>query len=250
MVSTSRGHKPCFKRVIRPLPIDTKVLDGAKWLQLGGGEDITLSVFSHGFLLALVLILPLGPQNMFVFTQGATQRRFMLVAPVILTAALSDTMLIVGAVAGISVVVLTMPALKMLLGIAGILFLLWMGYKTWTARVESSVLGLDNADWSTKKKIHYSLSVSLLNPHAILDTVVIIGGGAAFYSTAEERAVYAFGAVLVSWAWFLALATAGYLFQRGRRRTSTLRWINRGSALVMWAVAIRYLLNLLQGSAS
>lgn len=35
-----------------------------------------LEAFIHGALLAFGLILPLGIQNIFIFNQGATQKRF------------------------------------------------------------------------------------------------------------------------------------------------------------------------------
>ena len=38
----------------------------------------------HGVLLALGLILPLGAQNVFVFNQGANQKKFTKVLPVII----------------------------------------------------------------------------------------------------------------------------------------------------------------------
>ena len=38
----------------------------------------------HGFLLALGLILPLGAQNVFVFNQGANQKKLTKALPVIM----------------------------------------------------------------------------------------------------------------------------------------------------------------------
>lgn len=52
----------------------------------------------HGVLLALGLILPLGAQNVFVFNQGANQKKFTKALPVIITAGLCDTFLITIAV--------------------------------------------------------------------------------------------------------------------------------------------------------
>ena len=50
--------------------------------------------FIHGFILSFGLILPLGVQNVFVFNQGALQKRFIHALPVVLTASLCDTLLI------------------------------------------------------------------------------------------------------------------------------------------------------------
>ncbi|RIP24071.1 amino acid transporter, partial [Staphylococcus gallinarum] len=66
----------------------------------------------HGLLLALGLILPLGAQNVFVFNQGANHKSITKSLPVIITAGLCDTFLIVLAVIGISVILLSMPVLQ------------------------------------------------------------------------------------------------------------------------------------------
>lgn len=86
-----------------------------------------LTAFLHGFVLAFGLILPLGVQNVFVFNQGAAQRRWVRGLPVVLTAALCDTLLISAAVLGVSVVVLQAGWMQKLLTWGGVAFLLYMG---------------------------------------------------------------------------------------------------------------------------
>ncbi|KWX89065.1 lysine transporter LysE, partial [Paenibacillus riograndensis] len=83
----------------------------------------------HGLLLAFGLILPLGVQNIFVFNQGALQPRFRRVVPVVLTAAICDTLLIAAAVGGISLVLLSVEWVTPIVYGAGILFLCIMGWK-------------------------------------------------------------------------------------------------------------------------
>lgn len=198
-----------------------------------------LAAFTHGFLLALVLILPLGPQNTFVLTQGATQARWRSVLPIVVTAALSDTTLIVAAIAGVSLVVLAVPVLREILSAAGVAFLLYMGYKSWTAAAQAAETERAQG-WTLGRKIRYSLSVSLLNPHAIMDTVVVIGGGAALYGAVADRWAYALGATLVEWLWFFGLSLAGRVVYRVASGPAVQRWLNRGSAVLMWVVAVRY----------
>ncbi|MDA8347147.1 MAG: LysE family transporter [Thermaerobacter sp.] len=199
------------------------------------------AAFVHGFLLAFVLILPLGPQNTFILTQAATQPRWRSVLPIVVTAALSDTTLIVVAIAGVSLVILAIPVLRIILSVAGVVFLLYMGYKTWTARVNAEEAE-ETSGWTFGRKVRYSLSVSLLNPHAIMDTVVVIGGGAALYTTAADRWSYALSVTLVSWVWFFGLSLAGRIIYRLAKGPAIQRWLNRGSAALMWAVAVRYAL--------
>lgn len=69
----------------------------------------------HGFLLAFGLILPLGAQNVFVFNQGANYKSFKKIIPVIVTAGLCDTLLILLAVFGISLLLNQYPALQLII---------------------------------------------------------------------------------------------------------------------------------------
>ncbi len=203
--------------------------------------------FLHGFLLGLALILPLGPQNTFILTQGATQPRWRLLLPVVATAALSDTALITVAVGGISLVVLAIPALRLLLSITGVLFLAYMGIATWTAPAGAAPDAAPG-DGSMGRTVRRSLAVSLLNPHAIMDTVVVIGGGAAMYASYLDRWSYALGSLLVSWLWFFGLALVGRVIGQAARTAGARRRLGRISALVMWAVALRYALELTQSA--
>ncbi|GAB7388751.1 hypothetical protein BSNK01_25890 [Bacillaceae bacterium] len=132
-----------------------------------------LAAVIHGFVLALGLILPLGVQNVFVFNQGAVQPHLAKVFPVVITASLCDTFLILLAVFGVSVIVLGSCWLKTLLLGFGILFLLYMGWVTW--RVQPHMKGEAAKAFPPKKQIAFAASVSLLNPHAIMDTVGVIG---------------------------------------------------------------------------
>lgn len=190
----------------------------------------------HGFILAIGLILPLGVQNIFVFNQGAIQPRFSRALPVILTASVCDTLLITLAVAGVSVVVLGSFWIKTVLFVLGILFLLYMGVVTWGSNPrpvkdeEINVL-------SPKKQMAFALSVSLLNPHAILDTVGVIGTSSLNYG---GTAKWAFGlsCIVVSWLWFLGLGIAGNMLGKIDKSGRIMGLMNKISALVMWGTAI------------
>lgn len=187
----------------------------------------------HGVFLALGLVVPLGPQNMFVFNQGANSLRFRNALPAVVTAALCDTALIVLAVAGVSAAILQLPFLRNLLIACGVAFLTYVGWATWNSR--SDTHGDSNVTnrcggW---KQIAFCCSVSLLNPHAVLDTLAVIGTNSLLY-TGPPKATFALATVSVSWIWFLALALTGRIAGRfGRVRS----WLNRVSAVLMWATA-------------
>lgn len=193
-----------------------------------------------GFLLALGLILPLGVQNTFVFLQGATQPRWVRGLPVVLTAALCDTLLILLAVSGVSLLVLQLPWLLIVLRWGGVLFLLYMGVATWRSAGSASV-AQSGQEWPMKRQILFSLSVSLLNPHAILDTIGVIGTTALSFAGAE-RIAYAGACILVSWLWFFTLFTAGHLVRRAPSAGRIQVVLGRVSAIVIWVVAAQLLM--------
>ena len=196
-----------------------------------------LPAFAHGYLLAFGLILPLGPQNAFILAQGAGGKRWLEALPAVVAAGLCDTLLILLAVFGVSAVVLTVPWFRTALIATGIVFLAYIGWLNWRAPAGETGPAAA-APQNTRRQVAFTLAVSLLNPHAILDTIGVIGTSALAYAGSEKTS-FAFGCILNSWLWFSGLAIAGRLFgQVGGLQ----RWLSRASALVMWLSAL-YLLH-------
>jgi L-lysine exporter family protein LysE/ArgO len=201
-----------------------------------------ISALVHGFILAIGLIIPLGVQNFFIFSQGATKSKLIYVIPVILTAALCDTFLIVLAVSGVSVVVLNFLWMKTVLVVLGAMFLLYMGFITWKAIPQQSsneVEGIKN----NSKLISYTLIISILNPHAILDTIGVIGTSSLNYE-GSEKLLFIIACVTVSWIWFFFLALMGRFVGRKDHTGKVVQALNKISALVMWGAAVFLLVSI------
>ena len=201
-----------------------------------------ISAFLHGFILALGLILPLGPQNVFVLSQGATQPRFRNALPVVLTAALCDTLLILLAILGVSLLVLSVAWIKMVLVVLGVGFLAYMGWLTWRSAPASDDPAVEAKLWPARRQIIFAASVSLLNPHAILDTIGVIGTSSLAYLSSAKVA-FTLACIFNSWLWFFALAVVGRWVGSiaGVRRA-----LNRVSAVIMWLSAVYLAYNLLR----
>lgn len=197
---------------------------------------MSLAAFAHGTVLALGLIVALGPQNVFVFQQGATQPRFVRALPTVLTAGVSDTVLIFLAVLGVSVVVLQFAWLQVVLFGAGFVFLLYIGWMLLSSPV-LSVRSRPEASLTAREQVGFTASVSLLNPHAILDIVGVIGTNALAYS-GSTRWVFTAGCLLVSWGWFTGLALAGRALGETADADRWLRYLNPVSAAIVWLVAL------------
>ncbi|MBL6928071.1 MAG: LysE family transporter [Rhodospirillales bacterium] len=201
-----------------------------------------LPAILHGAVLALGLILPLGPQNTFVLAQGAGQPSLWRALPAVAAAGLCDTFLILLAVFGVSVAVLGIPWLKTALIVGGVVFLLVVGVLLWRNGGGQENGGPGNGAWSARRQFAFTASVSLLNPHAILDTIGVIGPSSLAYD-GPERIAFTVACIAVSWVFFLFLAVLGRSVSSiGGVRTV----LNRGSALIMWGTAV-YLASTLYG---
>ncbi|WP_075980535.1 LysE/ArgO family amino acid transporter [Bacillus massilinigeriensis] len=190
----------------------------------------------HGIILSFGLILPLGVQNVFVFNQGAIQKQFNQAIPAILTAAICDTLLIYLAVAGVSIIVFSFEWLRNLLFIGGFFFLLYMGFMMWKSSPDQRS-EQDSNTFSAKRQVIFALSVSLLNPHAIMDTVGVIGTSSLAYSGLEKW-IFMIACICVSWIWFFGLAIAGRRIGKVNPGGQFLKRINQASALIIWGMAI------------
>jgi len=197
----------------------------------------------HGIVLAFGLILPLGAQNVFVFNQGASHSLFKRSIPVILTASLCDTFLILLAVLGVSVIVLSIPFFHTFLLAIGVIFLLYIGWTVWSTKPSDQTGSWEGV--SAKKQIVFALSVSLLNPHAILDTIGVIGTSSLTYS-GLDKVVFTLACIIVSWVWFFGLAVAGRIVGQLDTAGKVQVRINKLSAIIIWAVAIYLVLELIK----
>lgn len=203
-----------------------------------------IGVILQGFILALGLILPLGVQNVFVFNQGAVQPRFIKALPVIITASLCDTLLISLAILGVSAIVLEYDWIRTVLFSFGIGFLVYMGFVTWKTKPSAHIQEAARS-FTPKKQIIFAMSVSLLNPHAVLDTMGVIGTSSLQYS-GTDKAVFAIVCIVVSWLWFMGLGIAGRAARRLDSSGKVLSAMNKISAIIMWGTAVYLGLSLIR----
>jgi L-lysine exporter family protein LysE/ArgO len=190
----------------------------------------------HGFILAFGLIIPLGIQNFFIFSQGAVRKRFRDVLPIIVTAGICDTLLVLLAVLGVSVVVFSFAWMKTILVVAGVIFLTFMGIVTWRSKTNTTS-SVEVEPVSFARTVSFTVMISLLNPHAILDTIGIVGISSLSYQ-GYAKVAFTLACVMVSWSWFFILALMGRFVGLRDKSGALIRLFNKISALVMWAAAI------------
>lgn len=190
----------------------------------------------HGIMLAFGLILPLGIQNVFVFNQGATHKKFTNALPAVITAGVCDTILISLAVAGVSIIILSFEWLRTFIFLVGFIFLVYMGWLMWrdTPEVKNHQ---ESNPFSAKRQILFAASVSLLNPHAIMDTIGVIGTSSLVY-TGYDKWIFTIACIFISWIWFLSLAIMGKKIGQIGTNGKLLKRMNQISALIIWGMAV------------
>ncbi|GAK41336.1 lysine efflux permease [Paenibacillus sp. TCA20] len=191
-------------------------------------------VIIHAVLLAFGLILPLGAQNLFIFNQGATQPKWIYALPSVITAAICDTLLILLSVGGLSVILAGREGLTAFIYIGGCVFLLYMAWTLWRA---DSRQGAERRALSLSRQILFALSVSVLNPHAIIDILGVIGTNSLEYE-GTERVTFTIVTILVSWLWFILLSAAGRLMGRWDESGKISFYMNKASSMTMALLAL------------
>ncbi|MCL5039717.1 MAG: LysE family transporter [Firmicutes bacterium] len=197
--------------------------------------------------MGLSLILPIGPQNVFVLEQGLIGGlQYGLMAAV--TAGLCDSVLILAGAGGVSGLLTGIAWLQKVLLLLGVVLLGYLGVRSlWAGGPSGAATPAEGRHTendgpvtkgtpSPSRLILMGIAVSWGNPHAILDTVAILGSAIVAHEPTSQTA-FATGAVMASWLFFLALALVGALFRR-RLTSKSQVWLRRISGTIMLFFAI------------
>lgn len=161
-----------------------------------------IATAATGLGAGLALIIAIGAQNAFVLRQGIRGEH---VGLVVLVCMLSDIVLIGAGIFGIGAVITAVPAVVVVIRLAGAAFLI--AYAVLAARraVRPGTLtvGKQQGALSRKAALVTVLTLTWLNPHVYLDTVLLLGTLANQHG--ELRWWFGAGAVLGSVIWFGAL---------------------------------------------
>jgi len=192
--------------------------------------------FIQGLAIGLSLIVAIGPQNAFVLSQGLKKHHVFLTACLCF---LSDGILITAGVAGFGSVLVLHPLLITLARWFGAAFLTFYGIKSWIAALHPGALKIDPTvqKFSVKKTVVATLSLSFLNPHAFLDTVVFIGSIAAQHA-APQRPWFGVGALTASLLWFFGLAYGARLMAPWFRKPQAWRLLDIMVGIIMLTIAV------------
>jgi L-lysine exporter family protein LysE/ArgO len=168
-----------------------------------------LLAMAAGFGTGLSLIVAIGAQNAFVLRQGI--RRHAVLA-VVAICAVSDAVLIALGVAGVGSLVHARPVALTVVGLAGGAFLVGYGILALRRVFRPGALTAGgDATGSTRRAVLTCLTMTWLNPHVYLDTVLLLGSVAATHGAL--RWDFGLGAVIASGCWFAALGFGARLLR-------------------------------------
>ncbi len=198
-----------------------------------------MTAFLTGLILGLGLIIPIGPQNIFVINQGLAVG-WPRVLWAIIAASTCDSFLILIGAFGASQFIDEVPGLRPALLILGAVFLSFLGAQAIRAsRRDHNTRELSGPPaLSARRVLVTTASVSLLNPHAILDTVGVIGA-AVVSQESSTRLAFASGTLCASWLWFSFLGIAASRLRRALNgRVLQMIDLISGSVLLLFAVIL------------
>ena len=162
-----------------------------------------MNIFFTGLLLGGSLIIAIGAQNAYVLKQGLIKSHVFLIC---LICALSDALLITIGTSGVGSIIENNPEWLKLVTWFGSAYLLSFAFKSFRSALSNETLqtASNESSQNTKTIIGTVLSLTFLNPHVYLDTVLLIGSIASPYNDAD-RINFTLGAVCASFIWFFAL---------------------------------------------
>jgi len=197
----------------------------------------TLMPLVQGLFVGLGLILAIGAQNAFVLRQGLKGDN---VAVAVSICAASDAFLISLGAAGVGTFVAETPELRTAAVWAGSTFLIVYGGIAFRSAISGGNFELEEqADTATGvgAVAMSAFALSLMNPHAWLDTVVILGSVAGNYTSMINRFTFASGAILASLVFFVTLGYGSSKLAPLFRYQLAWRLLDVSVAVVMWSVA-------------
>ena len=207
----------------------------------------TAPAFFAGLALSLSLIMAIGPQNAHVMRMGLRREHLWLTVAVCVVTDASLIAVGVGALAqlgGLSGTVLAAltsagAVLLFLYGAQAMRRFVWPAAPAVPSAGDEAVPGM-----SRRRAVGLALAMSSLNPHAWLDTAVLMGTASLAYAR-PDNAVFGLGAATGSLLWFCALGMAMWCL--GSRLNAPWVWraLDGLVALMMWATSAWLLAGLL-----
>lgn len=205
-----------------------------------------LAIYFQALLMGFGLIIAIGAQNIFIIKIGLQRNNVMLAS---LIASLCDVSLIIVGTLFMSVLTAMIPYFLPITKWLGCAYLVFYGLmslinslraepKGWESIKSSFEQQKQFIPMSASKIIISVLFFSYLNPHVIIDTLIILGNVGAKLPE-ELKAAFIAGAATASFIWFF---TIGFCAQKASvlfTRVKVVKLFDFISAMIMFFIAFK-----------
>lgn len=197
-------------------------------------------VYLNGLLLGLSLIMALGPQNVFLIKQGARKNHATLSAVICFCC---DIILVLASVTGLHGILNAHPGLQRWLILFGAAFLLFYATKALISGLYPKAKNSNETPQPHNRLqiILFALGFSLLNPHAIIDSLVIIGSGSSQFP--DHKFAFLAGVLTSSLLWFSSLTMTTRYFSKVLAKAAVWQGIELFSGVLMAFIGIKLALS-------
>jgi L-lysine exporter family protein LysE/ArgO len=191
-------------------------------------------IFLNGLALSGALIIAIGAQNAFLLNRALRNQHQYSVA---LLCSLSDAIFICLGIFGMGALVQAQPGLLLWVSIVGAVFLFVYGALAFKSAAQSHSMSIDYGDgkYSLTKALGIAASVSWLNPHVYLDTMVLLGGISSQY-VGYDKIWFGCGAVSASFIWFFSLAWGAQWLMPIFTNPLSWRVLDALIGVIMWTI--------------
>ncbi|MGE5627671.1 MAG: LysE/ArgO family amino acid transporter [Solirubrobacterales bacterium] len=190
----------------------------------------------QGLLFGIAYVAPIGTQNLYVINTATSQSKLRTYQVALITI-FFDISLAISCFFGIGLLIERFSLLKEIILLLGCIIVTYIGIGL--VRSTSQISECRNMDDSLIKVIVSCFAVTWLNPQAIIDGSLLLGGFRA--SLPSEMSIYfIFGVCIASLVWFISLATFVSKFRS--KFDKLIKWINVicGVILVFYGVKLGY----------
>lgn len=181
----------------------------------------------------LSVIVAIGPQNAFLLRQSVRREHAWLVASIML---LGDIIMVSLGGFGIGHLLEGWPWAKLALTVLGALYIFRFGVGVFRQMTAPKTLTTDGVV-HRKNIAAGAFAVTFLNPHAIFDTVVLVGTMALQFQ-GQDKIVFMTGAIVGSTLWFYGIAWIGQSLAPYLSQPKVWRVIDAFIVFVMLALSI------------
>jgi len=200
----------------------------------------SFEAFSNAFTFTLMLIVAIGLQNTYVLRQGILGRH---VFAAVITCVISDWLLIFLGCMGLGSFIASNDTFRQLAITGGILFLSYYGTRSWRRAYqghESSSATDEDPDVATLQRVVLTaLGFTFLNPHVLLETVVLIGTQSGLYPDFGDRISFMLGSFSAAAFWFFLLGYGAYFLRPLFLKPAAGRILDFCIGLIMFLIAIK-----------